>query len=91
LNWVIGNRLPDGLLGVEATTLQTWMNPCGCGIPQLPVGLDECLDLDRREVDALIAQSAECLERLSDEPKAQLFVGDYLADEQLNRFLRHGP
>jgi hypothetical protein len=83
--------MADRLLGVEATTLQTWMNPCGCGIPQLAIGLEERLDLTRREVDALIAQSGERFQRLPDEPKAQFFVGDDLTDEQLNRFLRHGP
>jgi hypothetical protein len=67
------------------------MNPRGGRIPKLPVCLDKRLDLTRRELEALFAQVGERFEGLPNEPKAQLFVGDYSTDEQLNCFLRHGP
>ena len=43
------------------------------------------------ELEPLFAQGGKRFERLPNEPEAQLFVGDYSADEQLNGFLRHGP
>jgi hypothetical protein len=67
------------------------MNPRGGRIPQLPVCLDERLDLARRELEPLFAQGRERFEGLPNELKPQIFVSDYSTDEQLNRFLRHGP
>jgi hypothetical protein len=66
------------------------MDARGCRLPQLPIGVDERLDLTRGEVEALFAQGGERFEGLQNEPGAQLFVGDYLTDQRLNCFLRHG-
>jgi hypothetical protein len=83
------SRATDGLRA-EAAALQAGMNPLGGCIPELPVCLDKGLDFTRREFEALFAQGGERFERLPNESKTQLFVGDYSTDQRLNRFLRHG-
>ena len=83
-------NLHERQLRAEAAALQAWMNPRGGRIPELPVCLDKRLDLARRELEALFAQGGERFERLPNELKPQIFVGDYSTDERLNRFLRHG-
>lgn len=65
------------------------MNAVGGGVPQLVIGVEEGLDLAGRKLEPLIAQRGQRFEGLLDEAAPQLFVGDDLADEQLDGFLRH--
>jgi hypothetical protein len=67
------------------------MNPRGSRIPQLTVCLDERVDLSRCQLEPPLAQCGKRFTRLFNELQPQFFVRDDLTDEQLNRFLRHGP
>src|SRR5439155_22910737 len=65
------------------------MNAPGHRRRHLRVTLGECFDLVLRQLETLVPQLGERLERPLSETGTQIFVGEQAAHQQLNRFLRH--
>ena len=73
----------------ETRPLQTSVDAlCRIG-PEGTVSSSERFDLSQRQLDSLIAQLVQSSERIDQEFKTILLVGDQATDNRLDRFLRH--
>jgi hypothetical protein len=73
----------------QATALKPRVYPLGTDQPEAAIGLGECVDFDACELDAPLAQGPEGFVRPLEKIRAELLVGQNLADDQLYGSLRH--
>ena len=93
LNWLCGSRGVVGrvlLSTKQATALKPRVDPLGTNQPEAAIGLSERVDLHVGEVDAPLAEGPEGFNRSLKKVRSEFLVRQNLADDQLNRLLRHG-
>ena len=73
----------------QATALKPPVDPLGPDQPEAAIGLNERLEFQVGELDAPLAQGPKGVDRSLEKIRAELFVCQDLADDQLHGSLRH--
>jgi hypothetical protein len=74
----------------QATALKPGVYPLGTDHPEAPLSVCERVDFQVGELEAPLAQGPEGVEGALEKIRAELLVGQNLADNQLHSSLRHG-
>jgi hypothetical protein len=74
----------------QTTALKPRVYPLGTDHPEAALSLSEGVDFQVGELEAPLAQGPEGFDRSLEKIRAELLVGQNLADNQLHSSLRHG-